>query len=293
MLGVPMFVGGQVVGVMHVDWNILHDFDERELHILQVAAERCGNAIVNAQLYQKTQELQRLSELFLDLMSHDINNMNQIGIGFLELARDQIESGNTIGKGDIELIEKSYEALKNSSALIGNVRKIQQARAGKMPVITIDLCDIIKEIQHHFSSTNAKTVTINFEPIPKCYVIANELLRDVFENLVINAIKHSPETYNLIIDIGIAVTCEDGQDYYHVTVSDNGPGIPDELKGIIFARFHKGDTTAKRSGLGLYLVKSLVEAFNGQVRVEDRIPGDYTKGAKFIVKLPAVRLLCK
>ena len=239
MLGVPMMVGSQVVGVMHVDWNTLHDFNERDLHILRVAADRCGNAIVNAQLYQKMRELQHLSELYLDLMSHDINNMNQIGLGYLEMAYDKIESGGTMGKEDRDLIDKAREALKNSSILIGNVKKLKLSLAGKMPVITINICDILKEIQHQYSRMGAKTVTINFEPITNCHVMANELLRDVFENLVINAIKHSPDPYHLIIDISIQATCEDGNDYYVISVSDNGPGIPAEVKDMIFDRFHK------------------------------------------------------
>jgi signal transduction histidine kinase len=160
-------------------------------------------------------------------------------------------------------------------------------RAGKIPLATIDLCDIIKDIQRHYSRTDTKTVTINFKEKSGCYVLANELLNDVFANLIINAIKHSPDEYNLIIDIEISDFIEEVQKYFSISVSDNGPGISDELKAKIFSRFQTGETKGKGTGLGLYLVKTLVEAFNGTVRVEDRIPGDYTKGAKFIVKLPA------
>jgi signal transduction histidine kinase len=50
----------------------------------------------------------------------------------------------------------------------------------------------------------------------------------------------------------------------------------------------KGDSKAKGIGLGLYLVKSLVESYDGQVWVEDRVPGDHTKGARFVVMLPTI-----
>jgi signal transduction histidine kinase len=170
------------------------------------------------------------------------------------------------------------------------VRKIQQLKAGKLPLINIDLCDIIEDIQRHYSRSGAKTVTINFERVPGCYVLANELLHDVFANLIGNAIKHSPDTYNLIIDITITELCEDSKNYYLVMVSDNGPGIPDKRKEKLFERFQYEEAPAKGTGLGLYLVKTLVEAFGGQVWVEDRVPGDYTKGTKFIVKLPATEV---
>jgi PAS domain S-box-containing protein len=287
MLGVPIVNQGEVIGVMHIEWKTLHDFNERELCILEIAADRCGNAIVNARLYQETQTLQNLSALLLDLMSHDINNLNQIGIGFLELAHNKIESGITIGKEDIHLIDKALETMQNSSTLIENVSKIMRQRTGKIPLISIDLCDILKEIQRHYSQKGTKTVTINLKETSGCYVLSNELLYDVFANLITNAIRHSPDTYDLIIDIGVDVVMEYGHSYYLVTVSDNGPGIPDELKPKLFSRFQIGEKKGKGSGLGLYLVKTLVEAFNGTVRVEDRVPGDYTKGAKFMVKLPA------
>lgn len=71
-------------------------------------------------------------------------------------------------------------------------------------------------------------------------------------------------------------------------VEDDSPGIPDAQKDKIFGRFRRGDTKASGKGLGLYLVKTLVEGYHGRVWVEDRIKGDHTKGARFIVMLPAV-----
>jgi signal transduction histidine kinase len=74
----------------------------------------------------------------------------------------------------------------------------------------------------------------------------------------------------------------------HNEVEDNDPGIPDILKDVIFDRFRRGDTKAHGTGLGLYPVKTLVDSYGGKVWVEDRIKGDYTKGARFMVMLPAV-----
>ena len=56
----------------------------------------------------------------------------------------------------------------------------------------------------------------------------------------------------------------------------------------LFTRFRRGQTKASGKGLGLYLVRTLVESYRGCVRVEDRVPGDHTKGAKFVVMLPAI-----
>jgi len=71
-----------------------------------------------------------------------------------------------------------------------------------------------------------------------------------------------------------------------VTVEDNGPGIPDEQKIRLFSGLQQGRPKATGSGLGLYLVKTLVDSFGETVEIEDRIKGDYTLGTRFIVQLP-------
>jgi signal transduction histidine kinase len=119
------------------------------------------------------------------------------------------------------------------------------------------------------------------------YVVnANELLYDLFSNLVGNAIKHSKA--HPIIDINIKSANESGRDYYRVTIDDQGPGIPDELKAIIFERKLTGDIKSKGSGIGLLMAKTLTDSYKGRIWVEDRIPGDSAKGSRFVVMLPAV-----
>ncbi len=83
---------------------------------------------------------------------------------------------------------------------------------------------------------------------------------------------------------------ENGSHYYQVSIEDNGPGIPDNFKLKVFNRMLQGNAAAKGMGLGLYIVKTLVDSYQGRVWVEDRVPGDHAKGAKFIVLLPALQL---
>ncbi|MGA9139255.1 MAG: ATP-binding protein [Methanocella sp.] len=95
-----------------------------------------------------------------------------------------------------------------------------------------------------------------------------------------------PGAVRILITVYSAMT--DGKKYYEVSVADDGPGIPDDMKGQMFRRFKGEGAKASGHGLGLYLVKTILEDFGGSARVEDRVPGDYTRGAKFVVLLPAV-----
>lgn len=114
-------------------------------------------------------------------------------------------------------------------------------------------------MKERYSNIIGKNVTINYDSPTECLVLANELIDEIFVNLIENSMKHSRHDKPLVIDIVQTKVCKDGIEYARISVEDNGPGIPDEVKGKLFARLHRGRTTAKGKGLGLYLVKSLVE----------------------------------
>ncbi|OPY29783.1 MAG: sensory histidine kinase AtoS [Methanocella sp. PtaU1.Bin125] len=229
---------------------------------------------------EEVKDARRQAELYVDLMGHDINNMNQIGIGYLEQALETLR----ISEEEKFFITKPLEALYNSSRLIDNVRKLQAVQEHIIPLKQMDVATALEEVIAYYSHVPGRPVTINYRTAANCTVMANDLLKDVFSNIVGNAIKHSrgPVTVDVALE---RVTGGDGT-FCRVTVDDNGPGIPDDMKARLFARFQRGATKAHGRGLGLYLVKTLVESYHGRVYVEDRVPGDSTKGCRFVVELP-------
>ena len=222
------------------------------------------------------------SELYLDLMGHDINNLNQIGMGFLEMALDMLDLDDS-GRS---LISKSFAAFENSSKLIDNVKKLQKISSGELHHEEMDVGQVLSDIQYHYSNMHGRKITLNYTPVTGCVVMANELLYDVFSNLVGNAIKHSNDYP--IINIELKKVNENNKDYYKIAVEDNGPGIPDNLKAMIFNRHLGGGHNTRGSGIGLYLVKMLIDDYGGKVWVEDRVSGDRAQGSRFIVMLPAI-----
>ena len=224
------------------------------------------------------------AELYLDLMSHDINNLNQVAIGFLEMALDTVK----LKKDERELLRKPLDALWSSSDLIENIKKLQKTRTEKPELGPVDLCEVLSGIRQRYSKVHGRDVTIHLHLIPNCTVIANDLVRDIFSNLVGNAVKHSDPGKPLIVNINTRRAVIDGKDYIEVSVDDNGPGIPDEQKSRLLRGIKTDKNKAAGRGLGLYLVKVLVDQFRGKVRVEDRVPGDYAQGSRFVVMLPAV-----
>ncbi len=231
-------------------------------------------------------EARAQAEVYIDLMGHDINNMNQVAMGNLELILDRSQVAKKIEDEDLRLIRSSYLTLQSISRLIDNVRKIQSVKSGSVKSEDIDIGKRIAEVIKAYENIPGRDVVIRYAPVYGYMVKACELFQDVIVNLIDNAIKHS--TGPLFINIGIEEVIEEGKKYYRISIEDNGPGIPEDRKQEIFERYKRGDTKTRGRGLGLYLVKTLVEDFGGEVWAEDRVPGDFSEGSKFVLILPAV-----
>lgn len=121
-------------------------------------------------------------------------------------------------------------AFESSTKLIDNVRKLQRAKSGELLNIEMDIGQVLGDVQYHYSHLHGRNVSINYVPVIGYVVRANELLYDVFSNLVGNAIKHS--NGHPVINIKVEQVQENDIVYYKVSIEDNGPGVPDDLKDI-------------------------------------------------------------
>lgn len=239
------------------------------------------------QIEKELGEAKSQSELYLDLMGHDINNSNQIALGYLELADDLLKSGKKLCVDNVELIEKPMTSLRSSSKLIDNVRKLQKIRS-KQKTVEVGLRDVIEEAYRQFLGMPNVHFTYLIPQECRVSVQADELLVDTFTNIIGNAIKHFNGNGNLEITIRSESAYINDKGFCKIIIEDNGHGIPDARKEQLFNRFSRENTKTKGTGLGLYLVKSLIENYNGKVWVEDRINGDHTKGSRFVIMLPSV-----
>lgn len=117
--------------------------------------------------------------------------------------------------------------------------------------------------------------TFTTDEIPDVAVRANPLLGSVFQNILSNAVRHNDSD-----DPSVVVTTRRSGDRIQVRIADDGPGVRDERKAAIFGRGKKG-LESPGSGLGLYLVDTIVDHYDGDVWIEDNDP----RGAVFVVDL--------
>lgn len=229
-------------------------------------------------------EAKSRAELYVDLMGHDINNINQSALGYLELAKDKLDTQGLLSKSDEMLILTPIDNLRSSSALIDNVRKLQKEKIGAYVKKVTNVDHVIGEAMGQFLHVPGREVSIKYNSLCTCMVMANDLIGDVFINLIGNSIKHSAGS--LVVDIKSECVYVNDHKYCKITVDDNGPGIPDDRKRSLFERMYGNRSKYYGKGFGLILVKTLIDDYNGKIWVENRIPGDSSKGCRFVILLP-------
>ncbi|MFW9784389.1 MAG: sensor histidine kinase, partial [Candidatus Heimdallarchaeota archaeon] len=119
----------------------------------------------------------------------------------------------------------------------------------------------------------------------KYEVHGNELLNDVFDNLLINAIKYN-QNLEVEIIVNILRELKRNINYIKIEIIDNAVGISDPKKEILFKEGYRIEKGTKGMGLGLSLVHKIIQMYKGEIWVENRFKEDFTKGSKFVILIP-------
>ena len=220
---------------------------------------------------ERLAEANRQANLYLDILMHDINNASLASLWYGDLLHDMLSGEQRVVAG------KLIDGIKKSREIIRNVETIRKLHGMRTELKPVDLEAVIKEEMHLYPDTS-----LEYDGIP-ARVWADELLGEVFSNLIDNSIKFGGP--NVKITIALERT-EPGK--IRVIVSDTGPGIPDDLKRVVFGRFARFEPGEHSKGLGLYIVKALISRYGGDIEVSDRIAGDHAKGASFRITLREV-----
>jgi PAS domain S-box-containing protein len=227
------------------------------------------------------------ANLYRDIFAHDINNILQNISSSVELSSlylNNPEKLHTIK----ELYEIVDEQVNRAKKLILNVRKITELDESEINLEKIEANHILKNaIEFLESSFQTRNINIKINsPTKKNYVYADNLLLDVFENILINAVRYNNRS-NIEINIDIDKEQKEDKSYIKMEFKDNGVGISDYRKKSIFERGKRKSQKSKGMGLGLSLVKKIMDNYQGEIWVEDRIKGDYKQGCNFIILLPS------
>jgi signal transduction histidine kinase len=221
------------------------------------------------------------AELYMDLITHDMGNINQGLLQSIQLAQ-YLE--NRPEKRKL-VLERSVSLVKRGSRIISNTQKLSTLRSKEIDNYPVDpvefIMDTFDRIREEEGDDNINLI-LN-EKNPGIKIIADKDLQSVFYNLIHNAVK-AQKGGKSVVEVSIG----DNGSHVPIRISDHGKGIPDSFKRILFNRTTMTDRKL-HSGIGLTLVKSLTDRFGARIWIEDRIEGDHSKGASFVVEFIRAR----
>jgi PAS domain S-box-containing protein len=278
---VPLVARGTVMGALSLTTAASgRRFEADDLALAEELARRAGLAVENARLYREAQEANRLKDEFLATVSHELRTPLTAILGWLHLLRTgrptQVERA-------IETIERNAHA---QAHIVDDVLDVSRIITGKLHLESerVDLVKILgAAVETVRPAAEAKAISLLVSLDPAAADTSGDAarLQQVAWNLLSNAIKFTPKGGQ------IEVSLEREGAEARLRIRDNGEGIRQDFLPHVFERFRQGDSTSTRAhgglGLGLSIVRHLVELHGGQVSVES---GGQGLGATFTVRLP-------
>lgn len=236
---------------------------------------------------QKLQNANDLKARFMGVAAHDLRNPLGIVSNYAEMIPESLDNKD-------DLLFFSHSIHKATSRMLNIIEELLELNVLKGDELDLVLKELDfgaltdQVVSHHGLDARKKKQELKTEISKNCLVNgAGERLFEVVENLLTNAIKYTPEGGKIHVRV-FSVGSESSNKRVRLEIKDTGRGLTDIDKQIVFGRFQKlsAKPTAGESstGLGLSIVKELVEAHHGKVWVES--PGQ-NLGATFIVELPA------
>jgi len=228
------------------------------------------------------------SKFYKDLFAHDINNILQNILSAIDLLNFKLEN-KMLPEESRELLSIIKDQVNRGSNLVSNVRTLSDVEDLTFAIEKVDALKVLNQDREFliksFHDKNVE-ITIN-SPYDTIDVYANQLLSDLFENILINAIRYNRNELIKIV-INISKIKKDDRSFAKYEFIDNGIGIPDTMKDKIFQRGYNAKEFVSGLGLGLTLVKKILNLYKGEIWVEDKVAGDYSQGSNFVILLPEV-----
>jgi signal transduction histidine kinase len=296
MLGVPMLREGTPIGVLALARSDVRPFTDKQIDLVSTFADQAAIAIENVRLFEEVQA--RTSELaktvehlevasqhksqFVANMSHELRTPLAAILGYAELMQEGFYE--PLGQKSVDALTRIRSNGKHLLGLINTVLDIAKIESGQFTLNMAEYAieSVVETVRSATESLAQNKKLVLSTDVAKSLPFGlgdEQRLTQVLLNLVGNAIKFTDKG-----EVRVSAKAVNG--HFALSVTDTGPGIPQEHQGRIFEHFHQVDSSITKSkggtGLGLAIAKEIVEMHGGRIWVESTLG----KGSIFQMELP-------
>lgn len=284
---VPLVARGRTLGVISfVAGDSGRRYTSSDLALAEELARRAAFAVDNARLYDDAQRALKVRDQFLLIASHELKTPITALLGYAQLLERRLQRDGEAGRRNQPMLRSLIEQARRLHRLSVSLLELSRIQSG---TFSIDrrILDIVslthKVIDELQPMTEHHTIEL-IAPDEALLVEGDDLrLEQVLLNLLYNAIKYSPGGGPITVRIE-----RQGADV-HISVADQGIGIPEEARPQLFSRFFRAGNVDPQQisgmGLGLYVAREIVTLHGGTIVVSSK----EGEGSTFTVSLPIVR----
>lgn len=291
---------------LYLNKNYLWLISTTMISLMGISAYRSGYVVrslqaVETQLFKVNNELAK-SNITISKANRRLKEVDQMKTEFISVASHQLRTPlsaikwilkmiidgdmGTLNKDQKELLIKGYQSNERMIMLINDLLNVSRIEEGRFEYrfIRMQLEEVVdKVIEEMISEIKNRRIRFNYnkppKPLPKVSIDPQKM-HLVLQNLVDNALKYTPSKGIIVINLELR------GNYIIFSVRDNGVGIPSYQRDKIFSKFFRADNVIRMqtegSGLGLFIVKNIIENHNGDVWFES----EEGKGSCFFFSLP-------
>lgn len=288
---IPIVNEDETIGVLLIEANDLDHFVDDHIIFLTRLADQAVIAITNARLYAELQAANLAKSEFVSMVSHELKNPMQSIKGFSQLMVNG--TAGPINEGQHQFLSTVLSNVERMITIVSDLTDVTRIESGRLQLSLkpIQFKAVIDEVARSMQeSYNSKEQALQIEAPPEIPIVQGDTVRltQILTNLVSNAHKYSPRgglvTLRAFPEKNIWDP-EGADEVLHVSVQDTGYGISPEDQKKLFTKFFRADNNkseAPGTGLGLNIVKQMVELGGGKVWFESEIG----KGSTFHFTIP-------
>ncbi|GAC1337263.1 MAG: hypothetical protein NVSMB29_01310 [Candidatus Dormibacteria bacterium] len=288
MCSVPLLRADErVVGVLNVQRQDAHDWTVDEKATLTAIASQLAGVFERTQLQRQLEERlvseqeatkrwRQLTEARSDLLSmvsHDVRTPLAIALTYVEALHGRL-------RGEEQTVAQQIGAeLVHINRMVEAILSALAVESGFVPLVRrdVDLVLFLREVVTAMQAVaEGRRILLSVSLNALVVEVDADRLRQVMRNLLANAVQHAPPGSPIVVGLH----ADDGGAV--ITVTDTGPGVPTEMRATVFEKFRQSRPHDSGTGVGLFVVRTIVEAHGGSAGVD----GGHGGGARFWVRLP-------